>query len=399
MSTVDPTTSKRDFRQEVTDQIVAMLERGAAPWQKPWEAGALQLPTNPTTGRNYRGGNAMHLLAVGGQKGYEDPRWLTYKQAQQNGWQVRSGEKGAHIEYWQVGEPAKSSERTETEAQPDNPRQTLLRRVYTVFNAQQIDGIAPYEPAKRNDWEIAQTGEEILRNAGVKILHDQNDRAFYSRAKDEIHLPPRDAFPGTSDYYGTALHELAHWSGHPSRLNRSTLTESYEFGDQNYAKEELRAELASVFLAAERGVPHNPEQHAAYLNSWISALKSDKNEIFRAAHDAHKAADFLLAFERTPELQKPNPLAQVEMAAKSLVGETTRLYPAQTQSARYRGPIVGEADQFVIQQIGPRSAIAHDKALLGGMPAVGDNVSIAYSNGEALIKALRVRDKSPALAR
>jgi hypothetical protein len=99
-------------------------------------------------------------------------------------------------------------------------------------------------------------------------------------------------------YYGTALHELAHWSGHPSRLDRPTLTDSYRFGDVNYAKEELRAELASVFLAAHRGIPHHPEQHAAYVNSWIGALKRDKNEIFRAAHDASKATDFILALER-----------------------------------------------------------------------------------------------------
>ena len=111
-------------------------------------------------------------------------------------------------------------------------------------------------------------------------------------------MPPKDAFKDAAGYYGTALHELAHWTGHPSRLDRSTLTESYRFGDVNYAKEELRAELASVFLAAQRGIPHDPEQHAAYVNSWIGALKRDKNEIFRAAHDASKATDFILALER-----------------------------------------------------------------------------------------------------
>jgi len=111
-------------------------------------------------------------------------------------------------------------------------------------------------------------------------------------------LPPKDAFKDAAGYYGTALHELAHWTGHPSRLARSTLAEQYRFGDVNYAKEELRAELASVFLAAQRGIPHDPEQHAAYVNSWIGALKRDKNEIFRAAHDASAATDFILALER-----------------------------------------------------------------------------------------------------
>ncbi len=107
-----------------------------------------------------------------------------------------------------------------------------------------------------------------------------------------------DSVKDAASYYGTALHEAAHSSGHPSRLNRATLNESYRFGDISYAKEELRAELASLFLAAERGIPHDPAQHAAYVGSWIKTLKEDKNEIFRAAHDASRAADFLLALER-----------------------------------------------------------------------------------------------------
>src|SRR5439155_12095650 len=123
-------------------------------------------------------------------------------------------------------------------------------------------------------------------------------RAFYHRLSDSIHLPPNHAFHPAIGYYGTALHELAHWTGHPSRLGRTTLHETYRFGDISYAKEELRAELASVFLAPERGIPHDPDQHAAYVGSWIKSLKEDKNEIFRAAHDASEAADFLLGLER-----------------------------------------------------------------------------------------------------
>jgi hypothetical protein len=170
--------------------------------------------------------------------------------------------------------------------------------VYTVFNAQQIEGIPPHTPEQHTTFEAVQAGEQILKNSGANIAHDQADRAFYSRSQDSIHLPPKDAFMDAAGYYGTAPHELAHWTGHPSRLDRSTLTDSYRFGDVNYAKEELRAELASVFLAAQRGIPHNPEQHAAYVNSWIGALKRDKNEIFRAAHDGSKATDFILALER-----------------------------------------------------------------------------------------------------
>jgi antirestriction protein ArdC len=300
----------RDFRQEVTDNIVQMLERGVAPWQKPWEPGAnsLGIPFNPTSERAYRGGNAIHLMATSLQRGYEDQRWMTYKQASDHGWQVRRGEKGTQIEYWEAKEASDKTQPAPLDGHGDGStangnnasaeKSQFIHRVYTVFNAQQMDGVPPHTPKQHTTIEVVQAGEQILNNSGANIAHDQADRAFYSRSADSIHLPPKDAFKDAAGYYGTALHELAHWTGHPSRLDRSTLTESYRFGDVNYAKEELRAELASVFLAAQRGIPHNPEQHAAYVNSWIGALKRDKNEIFRAAHDASKATDFILTLER-----------------------------------------------------------------------------------------------------
>ena len=300
---------KRDFRQEVTDRIINMLENGVAPWQKPWEPGraSLGMPMNPTTEKAYRGGNAVHLMATALQKGYDDPRWTTYKQAADQGWQVRKGEKGTQIEFWEVktnaGQRDERHQPEGGETQSSNTRQKdrgsrLIHRVYTVFNAKQIDGIPGFKPKEYTAFEAAEAGEAILKNSAAQISHDQADRAFYSRASDSIHLPPKDLFKDAAGYYGTALHELAHWTGHPSRLDRKTLNESYRFGDINYAKEELRAELSSVFLAAERGIPHDPEQHAAYVGSWIKSLREDKNEIFRAAHDASAATDFLLALER-----------------------------------------------------------------------------------------------------
>jgi antirestriction protein ArdC len=181
--------------------------------------------------------------------------------------------------------------------QPRKNGQRLIHRVYTVFNAKQIDGIPEYQPKQRTPFEAVQAGERILANSGARIEHDQRDGAFYSRRSDSIHRPPKDAFKDAPRYYGTALHELAHWTGHPSRLNRPTLSESYRFGDLNYAKEELRAELASVFMSAELGVPHDPANHAAYVGSWIKALREDKNEIFRAAHEASAATDFVLSLD------------------------------------------------------------------------------------------------------
>ena len=299
-----PETPKRDFRQEVTDNIIAMLEKGVAPWQKPWDPSksSLELPHNPTTEKSYRGGNAIHLLAMGLKRGYEDPRWMTYKQAQENDWQVRKGEKGTQIEFWQFPDRqergGKTKEGKGAEAGSDDERRGLIHRVYTVFNGTQIDGIPKFEAKVHPEWEVVQTGEAILNNSGAQIRHDQQDRAFYSRLSDTIHLPTKTAFRTPAEYYGTALHELGHWTGHPDRLNRLSQPGSYAFGSQEYAKEELRAELTSVFLAAERGIPHNAEQHASYLNSWIQSLKNDKNEIFRAAKDANQASDLLLDLER-----------------------------------------------------------------------------------------------------
>ena len=323
MKTADPSV-KRDLRQEVTDAIIAALEKGVAPWQKPWQSGALEMPFNPTSIKPYRGGNVIHLMVVGMRKGYEDPRWLTYRQAHENGWQVRRGEKGAQIEFWQF---PKGEASVENESRPDAGNSTsdrLIYRVYTVFNASQIDGIPAHSPRVRNDWEIVQAGESILRNSGARISHDQMDRAFYSRLTDSIHLPPRSAFKSAANYYGTALHETCHWTGHPQRLNRETLNETYSFGDLAYAKEELRAELASIFLMAERGIPHNPDSHAAYLGSWLHSLRNDKNEIFRAARDAHRAADFLIALEMHKSIDEA--LAHLNDAQAAVV--TTQTVPS-----------------------------------------------------------------------
>jgi antirestriction protein ArdC len=201
-----------------------------------------------------------------------------------------------------------------------------------------------------------QSGEKILENTGARVQHDQADRAFYSRSSDSIHLPPKDAFKDAAGYYGTALHELAHWTGHPSRLHRATLNESYRFGDSNYAKEELRAELASVFLAAERGIPHDPAQHAAYVGSWIKTLREDKNEIFRAAHDASAATDYLLSLERDRSI------ADESIAAGPTIESSgSRVAVLEEETAtleRDREDEVEATAQLEADQVGERSSEA-----------------------------------------
>jgi antirestriction protein ArdC len=346
-----PEPARRDFRQEVTDRIINMLENGVAPWQKPWNSAdaSLDMPMNPTTGKAYRGGNAIHLMATGLRRGYADPRWMTYRQAAELKWQVRKGEKGTQIEFWEVkaGRDTRSEPIHAAEGDGQQPADEhdhgrgnrLIHRVYTVFNAKQIEGISEWIPIERTVFEVVEPAEYILKNSGATIRHDQTDRAFYNRSSDRIHLPPKQAFKDAAGYYGTALHELAHWTGHPSRLDRATLNQAYRFGDISYAKEELRAELASVFLAAERGIPHDPGQHAAYVGSWIKTLKKDKNEIFRAAHDASRAADFLLALERNQSIAgEVLPAVPVLEGADSLVLNRGPVNRERHWAAREGGP-------------------------------------------------------------
>jgi antirestriction protein ArdC len=165
------------------------------------------------------------------------------------------------------------------------------------------------------------------------ILHDQPDRAFNNRMIDTIHLPPRAAFDSAANYFGMALHETAHWTGAPQRLNRETLNSSHGFGDTEYAKEELRAELASVFLMAERGIPHNPDSNAAYVGSWLASLRDDKNEIFRAARDAHRAADLLIALEHNKSLDQV--LVQIN-DRHSTIEQTASSIDARTPISRMK---------------------------------------------------------------
>jgi antirestriction protein ArdC len=444
---------KRDFRQEVTDRILKLMEEGVAPWQKPWDAAnPFEMPRNPITDKRYRGGNAMNLLA----QGYDDPRWLTYQQAEKAGYQVRKGEKSTQIEYWefpQTDSKDKSEEgKGKTDDNEDDKRRPV-HRIYNVFNATQMDGIEPHKPHVRESWEVVQSAEDILKASGAKIRHDQADSAYFSRSKDTIHMPQKASFASSEAYYGTALHELGHWTGHESRLNRDTLANIKQFGDPAYAREELRAELTSVFLAAERGIPHDEKNHAAYVEHWSKALKEDKNEFFKAARDASKATDFLLALEREKNVESAlasvqdgkrqensQTVAQQEKGtgtvrvqhkatategrvvddqakteeraalshsfgeSKSLtankLGEGAKVYIAQLDSGKYSGKIIGETSAHVVQQLSPTSTVAHIKKQLGeNAPAVGANVAVTYSNGRANVKEITEREKGRSLGR
>jgi antirestriction protein ArdC/phage/plasmid primase-like uncharacterized protein len=324
---IENVEEKIPFFKQVADRLIEQLKQGTAPWQKPWKPGRPggMLPINATTGKRYKGVNALQLLS----RGFSDPRWLTYKQGQAIGAQVRKGEKGTTVLYYKFkeeqvkldgsGKPVKDAA-----GEPIKVSVTLERpQVFTavVFNGEQVDGLPPLSQPLEQTWNAVERAEKILAASQAKIIHINGNRAFYRSATDEIHLPERGQFPSADAYYATALHELGHWTGHDSRLGREL---GNPFGSQAYAKEELRAEIASMILGEELGIGHDPGQHAAYVASWIQVLEEDPKEIVRAAADAEKIHDFVMAFEQ--ELTIKNELGVDAMIEQnSLVQELANL--------------------------------------------------------------------------
>lgn len=291
---------KKPFHQRVAEKLIEQLKQGTAPWQKPWDAtGTSILPMNPTTGNRYRGVNVLNLMA----EGRDDNRWMTYKQAESLGAQVRKGERGTLVQYWQFDEkqPIKDDQgkpMLDSDGKPMHWTVQLERpRAFyaVVFNAEQIDGLAASIPAKAHDWNPIERAEALVQASGAKITEQMGDWAFYRPSTDSITLPARSQFPSADRFYATALHEIGHWTGSPDRLNRDL---SHPFGSEGYAREELRAEIASLILGQELQIGHDPEQHAAYVGSWIKALEEDPLEIVRAASDAEKIYSYILAFEQ-----------------------------------------------------------------------------------------------------
>lgn len=315
---------KKPFYEQVAEKLIEQLKQGTAPWQKPWDGGGLPdfMPHNAITGRRYRGINNLWLQAQGRQ----DPRWMTYKQASSIGAQVRRGEKGTVVEYWQFTEEVtktdeKGQEIIGKDGKPEKETVRLERpKVFhaVVFNGEQIDGLPPLGPRPLS-WNPDERAENILKNSGAVINHQHGDMAFYSPSRDSITLPLREQFASPGDYYETALHELGHWTGHTDRLNRDL---SHPFGSEGYAREELRAEIASLMLSQELGVSFNPDQHASYVASWIRALQDDPMEIMRAASDAEKIQGYVMVFEQIQEIEQQNEVA-INISDKQNIDETS----------------------------------------------------------------------------
>ena len=276
------------YRQQTNLDLLDKIQNGTCQWIKPWEPGMGEAPYNPTSGKSYRGINSVVLEAAG----YEDKRWMTYLQAQSIGCQVkRSPESTRLIEYWPPPKKEENKETGEIE---------LVRRkpIYSyVFNGSEILGLPEYKPTEPT-WEPNARADDLIQASGAIIEYRNGNAAFYSPASDRIVVPEMGQFAQMEHAYATVLHELGHWTAHPDRCNREIGKAG--FGTPDYAREELAAELTSHFMCRNMALsrPGLDEQHAAYLRSWLEILEKDPNEIFRAAHKADVATQFLMQFDR-----------------------------------------------------------------------------------------------------
>lgn len=286
-------TMRADVYTRVTAKIIADLEQGVRTWLKPWNAehaaGRITRPLR-ANGQPYKGINILMLWGEAEAKGYACPIWMTYRQAQELGGQVRKGEHGSLVVY------ADKITRSETgDDGEEELRQIAFMKGYSVFNCEQVDGLPAHFYAKASPpapgLERIERAESFAAGSGATVRHGGN-QAYYAVAADYVQMPPFESFRDAESYYGTLLHELTHWTRHPSRLDREFGRKRW--GDAGYAAEELVAELGAAFLCADLGITGEPrDDHAAYIASWLEVLKSDKRAVFTAAAHAQRAADFL----------------------------------------------------------------------------------------------------------
>ena len=277
--------------EKFQEKVIELVLNNEAPWVKPWGANqARGLPVNALTGRAYRGCNIMFLLATP----FASRGWLTFKQVSSVGGKVLKGSKATDIFFFTMIQTEHTDSKTGEKFLVDVP----VLKNFKVFNLEQceIPADAPlkYHPEETTDTTADDdTGifDECEKLLNMAVWFEDETKAYYIPSRDEIHLPSRRTFSSLSGFWGTAMHELSHWTGHESRLNRDM---KHTFGTQKYAREELIAEVSSWLLAVTLGTPHEPQNSAAYLASWVRDFKDKPRELYTAISQAQKVVDYLL---------------------------------------------------------------------------------------------------------
>lgn len=328
-----PVSQPRDLYQEATNRIIAAIEAGTSPWQKPWtnvETGPLR---NGATGNAYHGINTVMLYCAALERNFTDPRWLSFKQCQAAGYKIKKGAKSERVYFYKpmmVDEIDKTSGKPVIDAATGKARQREIPFLQStpVFNAQEIEGIPPLGPGDAKFSPIA-AGEEILKRCPVEIRYGGNS-AHYSPSTDTISMPDKGQFKTPEDFYSTISHEILHSTSHVTRCNRTEALGN-RFGDAAYSMEELTVELGSFMLSNETGLPSKIENHASYIEHWLKVLKSDKKAIFIASAKASQACDFIMgrpAYEAKADAAKEAASESKATAAADAPKPTAKAQPA-----------------------------------------------------------------------
>lgn len=295
---------RRDIAAEITNLIIAKIEAGVAPWVRSWSAGNAGGRPLRHNGEAYSGINCLYLWAVGDKAGYASPYWMTYRQADALGARVRRGESGSLSVYFN----AINKTKTDVQTGQENSRLVRFMRHYVVFNAEQIDGLAPHfqpaidnvvvEPSKR------QGAIDAFFQAIPADIRYGGDKAFFSPSHDFIQIPRRSAFKTQDHFASTLAHECVYWSGSADRLAR---TFGKRFGDDAYAFEEIVASVGQSLVCADLDLPAElHDSHASYVKHWLRCLKRDKTAIIHAAAKAEQAVRYLQAFSPTEKVPEDN---------------------------------------------------------------------------------------------
>lgn len=323
----DPYEKSKEFRKQVADNFIKGLSEEGLEWKEGWATkGPMR---NGVSGKPYRGINQFTLQAVSMLRGYNDPRWMTFKQIQNgDNLHLTKGSKGVHVEYWfpidkieqksvtykEMSDLIKSGEREREDF-------FMKPKIFTVFNGSCIEGLPEFKLEINHEVAPAEAVEKISKSMGVPILHDGGEQAFYRKSTDSIHLPELSVFESSEAFNAVALHELAHATGSENRLNREM---GDVFGDQAYAREELVAEITSAFMSFYTGVTaedFDRNNHQAYINSWIDMIEKSPEVLVKAIKDAERASEYMeyhLERQKETVVEKKQTLSQEKTAELEL---------------------------------------------------------------------------------
>lgn len=393
----------KEYRAQIAEQFIQILQEKELDWKRDWQINGMNHPVNGSSGYYYRGINRIHLALIAIKRGYQDPRWATFNQIDSHDWRLNNAKgQGVKVEYWYVwdSEEKKVIPWDEYRKIEEKENKYELRAKYTtVFNAELIQGIPPLPEPEKRETQVDQLIERISRNMGVEILNDGGERAFYSITEDRIHLPDPQIFYSDYGYNSTALHELSHATGAPHRLNRDL---GDRFGSEKYAYEELVAEISSCFISDHLQIEQEQrhiDNHKAYVQSWIKAIREDPEILVKAVQEAEKAADYLEFKAELIEKKDYEKRATLSFEVKDNKGiEKTKDNGAISALAELQK--TGNVNEWAVDQIDQQYRLTyHDREVLKGdeeevLLAI-ERISHAQQKGATFGKILReLREKN-----